>query len=168
MLKHHHTAHRINTLGIGNIVAFHAGWRFWQSQRLLQFCQRCHLPVAVSVPLGPEGLQSLHSVFSCHIQQFARRAGGWHHQFHCLPAPLTAQPGLDNTGFFHFLWQHQLLGDASCFCVELLDKLRQHLAVGFICGAFQDKVLATNQFTSADEEYLHAGFAIGSRNGNYV
>ena len=43
-----------------------------------------------------------------------------------------------------------------------------HLRVGFVVRAFEDEVLAPDQLAAADEEDLHAGFAVGARHGDHV
>ena len=37
-----------------------------------------------------------------------------------------------------------------------------------ILGPFQDEILAADQLAAADEENLHAGFAIGARHGDHI
>ncbi len=66
------------------------------------------------------------------------------------------------------LRQQHLRRDIGGFGVELLDELGHHLAVGFVFGAFQDEIFPPDQLAAADEEDLHAGFAVGARHGDHI
>ncbi len=50
----------------------------------------------------------------------------------------------------------------------MLDELRHNLAVIFAFRAFQYEVFAADQAPVADEEDLHAGFAVTARQGDHV
>ena len=60
------------------------------------------------------------------------------------------------------------LRNAGGFRVELLDELGHDLRVRRVLRALQDEVLAADQFAAADEEDLHAGFAVGARHGQHI
>ena len=78
---------------------------------------------------------------------------------HLSTAP-RAQPLLDDLSFLDFVGQQHLWRHGGGFRIELLDKLADHFIIGCIFRAFQDEILAPDQFAAADEKDLHTGFAV--------
>ena len=49
-----------------------------------------------------------------------------------------------------------------------MNLLHHFLVSAVIFGAFEDEVFASDQFAAADEEDLHAGFAVCARHGQHI
>ena len=85
-----------------------------------------------------------------------------------MPAALLAQPLADDLSFLDLLRQQHLGWDCRRLVVKLLDKFTQHIRIRQVLSAFQKEVFAPDQLAAADEEDLHAGFAIGARHGDHI
>ncbi len=83
-----------------------------------------------------------------------------HDQLHFGAAAAGAQPLLDDIGFFDFLRQEYLPGDAGRLGIELLNEFFNDLCIRFVRCAFQDEILPSDQLARADEENLHAGLTV--------
>ncbi len=124
--------------------------------------------VGIGLPLHAQRGERLDGVFGSHLHQLAVFTVVGHDQLHLFAAAASAQPLLDDLGFFHVVGQQHLVGDVGGIGIELLDELLHDLRVGLVGSTFQDEILATNHLAAADEKDLHAGFAVGAGQGNHI
>jgi hypothetical protein len=89
-------------------------------------------------------------------------------KLHLFAAAPSSAAIADDPCLFDLLREHHLFRDGGGFGVELGDELLHHLGVRRVLRAFEDEVLAPDQFSAADEEDLHAGFAVAARHGEHV
>jgi hypothetical protein len=168
LLEDDHAAHAGHPLGGGDVVALDPAGGFGQVEGFLDLGQCDRLAVLVGLPAGAQCGEGLDRVLSGHLDQLTVEVLVGDGDLDRFPRFTAVEPLADDVGFSQLFWQEHLVGHKGGLGVELLDELGQHLAVVFLLGALEDKVLAADQFAGADEKHLHAGFAVGTRHGDHI
>jgi hypothetical protein len=133
----------------------------------LEFSQGFILLTLISRPLGPEMVERLGGIFGGHLQQLLLLAPARHFEGDIGP-PLAFQPIPDDHQLVHIFRQQNFRRNSGRLVIKLLQEGRHDLGILFPGGAFQDKVVAANQLSTANKENLNAGIAIGPGKSNHI